>query len=81
MLVPQTKNISHRITREEYDAAVLLDTLKCPLYALGDRRSGCELLAAAFNDAQLTLQAMTATPSGRAELDSIASAVEEMLSI
>ncbi len=77
----QTKNIMHYVSPDEYDAAALLDPAACPLYALGDRRSGCELLAAAFDDARLSLQDMTATRSGRAKLDGIASAMEDLLAV
>jgi hypothetical protein len=72
----QTKNIMRIITAEEYDDAVRRNPTACPLYALGDRRSGRELLAAAARDAQCTLFAMTATRAGRAELDGIAAAAE-----
>jgi hypothetical protein len=74
--VRQTKNVMRAVTPEEYDAAVLRDPAMSPLYALGDRRSGRELLAAADNDAQRTLLAFAATRAGRAELDGIAAAVD-----
>ncbi len=74
--MPQTKNILRIITPEEYDDAVRRNPTASPLYALGDRRSGSELLAAATQDAQCTLLAMAATQAGRAELDGIAAAVE-----
>jgi hypothetical protein len=77
-LLRQTKNMMRTVTPEEYDAAVRLDPIASPLYALGDRRSGRELLAAAAEDAQRTLLAMAATRAGRAELDSIAAAVESL---
>jgi hypothetical protein len=72
----QTKNILRVITPQEYDAAVCRDPTASPLYALGDRRSGHELLAAAADDAQRTLFDMAATRAGRAELDGIAAALE-----
>jgi hypothetical protein len=72
----QTKNIERIITPEEYDYAVRCNPTASPLYALGDCRSGRELLAAAAQDAQCTLMAMAATQVGRAELDNIAAAVE-----
>ena len=72
----QMKSVMHIVTPEEYDAAVRLDPTVSPLYALGDRRSGRELLADAAHDAQRTLLAMTATRAGRAELDDIAAAAE-----
>ncbi len=72
----QTKNIMRVVTPEEYDDAVRRNPTASPLYALGDRRSGIELLAAVDEDAKNSLLAMTATQAGRAELDRIAAAVE-----
>ncbi len=75
----QTKNSLRVVTPEEYDDAVCRDPTASPLYALGDRRSGRELLAAASEDAQRTLFTMTATRAGRAELDGIAAALEQLI--
>ncbi len=69
------------ITPDEYDAAVRSDPALCPLYVLGDRRSGRELLAAAYTDAQRTVARMAATPAGRAELDGIAAAAERLFGL
>jgi hypothetical protein len=77
----QTKNIARAITPDEYDAAVRIDPAQCPLYALGDRRSGRELLAAAAADAQRTVAGMAATQAGRAELDGIAAAAEHLFNL
>jgi hypothetical protein len=77
----QTKNITRAITPDEYDAAVRINPAQCPLYALGDRRSGRELLAAATADAQRTVGGMAATQAGRAELDCIAAAAERLFSL
>ncbi len=77
----QTKNVTRIVTPDEYDAAVRRDPALCPLYALGDRRSGRELLAAAETDAQRTVAGMAATRAGRAELDGIAAAAERLFSL
>ncbi len=68
------------ITPDEYDDAVRRTPALCPLFATGDRRSGRELLAAADNDAQRSLAGMAGTWAGRAELDCIAVAFEQLVS-
>ncbi len=76
--VLQTKSMIRTVTPDEYDAATRSNPELCPLYALGDHRSGRELLAAAASDAQHTVAGMAATRVGRAELDSIAAAAERL---
>ena len=76
----KTKNLVLSITPDEYDDAVRRTPALCPLFALGDRRSGRELLAAADYDAQRSLAGMAGTWTGRAELDCIAAAFERLTS-
>ena len=65
------------VTPDEYDAAVRRDPFSCPLAALGDRRTGRELLAASA-DCHRTFASMAATLEGRAEMDAVAAAVERL---
>jgi hypothetical protein len=67
------------ITPEEYDAAVLREPNSCPLFAMGDRRSGSQLLADAYADAGQTVAQLASTANGRAQLESIAAAAEALI--
>ncbi len=81
MLMPQTlqlKNHFRVITPEEYDAAVQRDPMCSPLTATGDFRSGRELLADSDADLSRTVATIAAGREGRAELDTIAAAMEAM---
>ncbi len=71
--------MTRAVTPEEYDAAPRRFPARCPLYALGDRRSGRELLADAAADARRSVAEMAATRAGRAELDRIAAAMDRLL--
>ena len=53
------------ISPDEYDAAARRRPECCPLYALGDGRSGRDLLAALAADASRTLPDLAADPAGR----------------
>ena len=66
------------VTPDEYDAAVAADPAHSTLAALGDRRSGRQLLADAAADRARSLASLAACPRGRAELDTIAAAVEAL---
>ena len=67
-----------RISPEEYDEAVLRRPRTCPLWALGDRRSGRQLLADAAADAARGLDRVVSEPAGRASLDALAAHVEAL---
>ncbi len=51
-----------------------------PHTATGDNRSGQELLAACEEDRRRTIASMAASREGRAELDTIAAAIEAIVS-
>ena len=67
------------MTPEEYDAAARLDPAACPLLATGDRRCGRRLLADPA-DAARGPGELLGTAAGRAELDRISAAAEEIAS-
>ena len=75
----QLKHHLRRITPEEYDTAVQRDILCSPHAATGDRRSGRRLLADAGADQLLSVADLAASREGRAELDTIATAMDEIL--
>jgi hypothetical protein len=75
----QLKHHVRRITPEEYDTAVQRDVFCSPHAATGDRRSGSRLLAEAGADQLLSVADLVASREGRAELDTIATAMEEVL--
>jgi hypothetical protein len=68
------------ISPDKFDAAVCREPASCPLFAMGDRRSGHQLLADASTDVGYTVAAYTSTARGRAELDAIAAAAEALVS-
>ncbi len=74
----QAKHIWAPISPDEYDAAVRTSPALCPLAATGDRRSGWQLLADATADARHTVVGLAACRAGRAELEVIAAAAEDM---
>jgi hypothetical protein len=74
----QAKHLIRVITPDEYDKAVRRDPRSCPLAAMGDLRSGRQLLADGAGDWYRSFASMAATPDGRAEQDYLASLVEGM---
>ena len=74
----QAKHIIQAITPDEYDAAVRHSPYSGPLAALGDRRTGRQLLADGAADWRRSFGSMAATAQGRAEMDALAAAVERL---
>ena len=74
----QLKHVTRAACPDEYDAAVARDPTTSINAALGDRRTGRQLLADAAADRQSPLSVLAACPGGRAELDTIAVAVEAL---
>ncbi len=54
------------------------DPARSALAATGDRRTGRQLLADAPADRRRSVAAMAACPRGRAELDALAAAAEDL---
>ena len=55
-MLPQVRQLVRSITADEYDAAVETCPAACPLYMMGDRRTGQQLLHDAPADARTSLR-------------------------
>ncbi len=70
-----------RIGPDEYDEAVRLHPETCPLWTLGDRRTGRQLLADATADALRGLDYVVSHVDGRLALNELAAYVEAMFKL
>jgi hypothetical protein len=68
----QVKMAHQPITPSEYDEAALRVPHCCPLVAMGDSRSGQELVDDVGTDSVQTVEAMAGTVKGRSRLDRLA---------
>ena len=76
MTVTQVRFLTRIVTPDDYDAAARLRPETCPMYYMGDRRTGRQLLADFDADAAVTVAALarhlTRTNAGAAGDDAIA---------
>ena len=76
--VCEVRRTFREIGPDEYDTATRLQPEACPLFALGDRRSGRQLLADSPADNIAPLSALPSTASGRRFLASLPAAVRSL---
>ena len=76
--VCEVRRTFREIGPDEYDMATRLQPEACPLFALGDRRSGRQLLADSPADNIAPLSALPSTASGRRFLASLPAAVRAL---
>ncbi len=76
--VLQIKHVTEVVGPDEYDEAVRRDPMVSALSATGDLRTGQQLLADAAEDRLRSVGRMAACQRGRAELDEIAAAAENL---
>ena len=74
----QVHHSFYPVTPQEFDTAAASSPLACPLRALGDIRSGRQLLADAAADASAPLASLGRTAAGAERLDSLAAAFGEL---
>ena len=67
------------VTPQEYDEATLRRPHCCPLWLMGDHRSGQQLIDSAAEDFQQTMASLACSPEGRARLEGIAGHLEQQL--
>jgi hypothetical protein len=65
------RRINRKISPDEYDAAIVVRPACCPLFAMGDRRGGRQLLADFAADDGWALEDLVASPAGRGLLAQI----------
>ena len=65
------RRINRMISPDEYDAATAAHPECCPLFAIGDRRGGRQLLADFAADDAWALEDLVASPAGRGLLAQI----------
>ncbi len=70
---------SRIITPQEYDDAALQRPHCCPLWLMGDRRSGQQLIDSAAEDYAQTMESLVGSPEGQARLDGLAGHLEQQL--
>ena len=70
----QVRHSFHPVSPEQYDAVADHTPLSCPLRALGDTRSGRQLLADADTDAAITIGSPRCTAAGAGRLERVAAA-------
>ena len=75
----QGKHLFRIIQPAEYDEALQRTPWLCTLAAVGDLRSGQELLDAAASDAHRSMGALAATRHGREALDRLAAHLEAVV--
>ena len=76
--VCEVRRTFREIGPDEYDTATRLQPEACPLFALGDHRSGRQLLADSPADNIAPLSALPSTASGRRFLASLPAAVHSL---
>ena len=74
----QVRHSFHPVSPEQYDAVADHNPLSCPLRALGDARSGRQLLADADTDAAIKIGSPRCTAAGAGRLERVAAAFSEL---
>ena len=75
----QVSHVFRQICPSEYDAAVLHTPAECPLFAMGDLRSGRQLLEDFPADSRLTMRRLSAARRGSPVVRRLCGAVAELV--